>query len=64
MTNRSLIKFLFLGESINGYNLYFKKNKIIMSIVKKIKKQNFRAEVSFKLENATRSSKGTESSYV
>lgn len=32
MTNRSLIKFLFLGESINGYNLYFKKNKIIMSI--------------------------------
>lgn len=49
--DRSLIKLLFLEESINGYNLYFKKNKIIMSIVKKIKKQNFRAEISFKLEN-------------
>lgn len=57
-------KIFIFRESINGYNLYFKKNKIIMSIVKKIKKQNFRAEVSFKLENATRSSKGTESSYV
>lgn len=44
MMNRSLIKFLFLGESINGSNLYFKKNKIIMSIVKKIKKQNFRSK--------------------
>lgn len=43
--DRSLIKLLFLEESINGYNLYFKKNKIIMSIVKKIKKQNFRTEV-------------------
>lgn len=49
--DRSLIKLLFLEESINDYNLYFKKNKIIMSIVKKIKKQNFRAEISFKLEN-------------
>lgn len=60
--DRSLIKLLFLEESINGYNLYFKKNKIIMSIVKKIKKQNFRAEISFKLENTTRSLKRTESS--